>query len=110
MSNIMKGIRHRALEGGTDILEMERELFISESTPQTDKGGLVLIRWCNINMVISRETVHKRIYLTFGTLINELVNEGCGVVIFWTGSINIMVINTDPPQATANETVTSIVG
>ena len=95
VSNIMKGIRHRALEGGTSILETERDLFISENAPRTDKGGLVLISWRDINMVISIEAIHKRIYLTPSTLINELVNEGCGVVFFWGGSINITIIDTD---------------
>jgi len=92
----MECIRHRALEGSTGVLQTERELFVSESAPQTDKGGFVLISWRDINLVITRETVHKRVYLTSGTLINELVNEGCGVVILGTGSINITVINTDP--------------
>lgn len=95
MSDIMKGIRHRTLESGVGILKTESELFISESTPWTDKGHLMLIGGHDINLVVSRKAIHKRIYLTPSTLINELVNERCGVVIFWAGSINTAIIDTD---------------
>ena len=93
--DIMKGIRHLTLKSGTGILETERELFISESTPWTDKGRLVLIGRCDINLVVARKAVHERIYLTPSTLINKLVNERCGVVIFWAGSVNIAIIDID---------------
>ena len=95
----MECIEHRALEGGTGVLQTKRELFVGESAPRTDKGGLVLIGGRNINLVVTRKTVHKRVHFTSGTLITELVNEGCGVVILGIGSMNITVINTDPDGA-----------
>ena len=93
--DIMKGVRHRTLKSGTGILETERELFISESTPRKDKGRLVLISGRDINLVVARKAIHKRIYLTPSMLINELVNERCGVVIFQAGSVDIAIIDTD---------------
>ena len=99
MPNVMKCISHCTLEGSTDIFETEREVLIGKSSPWTNKSGLVLISGSNIDMVISRKTVHKRVHFASDTLVNNLINEWCGEIILRTGSINIMIIdtNTDGP-------------
>jgi len=83
------------LEGSTGVLQTKRELFVSKIAPRTDKGSLMLISGCNIDLVIPRETVHKGKHFTSGTLVNELINEGCGEVILRTGLVDVTVINTD---------------
>ena len=55
----------------------------------------MLISGRDIDLVISRKTVHKRIDFASYTLINELIDEGCGEVILGTGLVTITIINTD---------------
>jgi len=91
----MKGVRLCTLEGSTGVFETKRELLISKSAPWTDKSGLVLITGGNIDLVIPRETVHKGVHFTSVTLVNELIDEWCGEVIFRTGPIDVMIIDTN---------------
>ena len=95
VSDIVESIRHHTLKSSADIFEAEGELFISKGAPGTDEGRLVLINRSNVNLVVTREAVHKRIYLAARTLINELINEWRGVVVLWASSINVAVINAD---------------
>ena len=96
MPNVMKCIRHCALEGSTGIFKTERELLIGKSPPWANKSRFVLINRSNIDLVITGETVHKRIHFTAGTLVNDLINEWCGKIIFRTGFVYITVIDTNP--------------
>ena len=43
MAYVMESVRHRTLESGSSVLQAERELFISESTPRIDECSLMLI-------------------------------------------------------------------
>ena len=95
MTNVMKSVRHCTLEGSTGVLETERELLIGKSSPWTDKGGFVLVSRGNIYLVIPRKTVHKGVHFTPSTLVNKLINKGCGEIIFRAGLIDITVINTN---------------
>ena len=56
----------------------------------------MLISKCNANLVIARETIHKGKKLTPNTFINVLVNKRSGVVVLRVGSIDIIVINSNP--------------
>ena len=55
----------------------------------------MLVSGRNIDMVIPRKTVHKRVDLTSCTLINELIDERCGEIILRTGAVDVTVINID---------------
>ena len=92
---IVKSIRHRTLKGSTGIFEAEGDLFISKGAPGTDEGGLMLICRSNVDLVVARKTVHKRINLATRTFIDKLVDKGSGVVVFWTCSVDITVVNAD---------------
>ena len=81
MSNVMKCIRYFSLEGSTGIFKAERKLLVSKGTPQTDEGSFVLICRRNINLVITRKSVHKRVDLTPSTIVDELVDKGCRIII-----------------------------
>jgi hypothetical protein len=54
----------------------------------------VLILENNIDLILSRETIHQREYFTSGTIIDNLVNEGGRKVVFRTCFVNIPIINT----------------
>jgi hypothetical protein len=55
--------------------------------------SVVLVGGYNIDLIISRETIHQREYFTPGTIIDDLVNEGAGEVVFKTRFVNIPIIN-----------------
>jgi len=71
VANIMKHIGHFPLKRGPRIFEAERELLVYKCTPWADEGCLLLVRWCDIDLVVTRETVHKGKYLTSDTFIND---------------------------------------
>jgi hypothetical protein len=48
----------------------------------------------NIDLIISRETIHQREDFTFGTIVDDLVDEGGRKVVFRTSFVNIPIINT----------------
>ena len=57
--DIMESIRRRMLKGSADIFKAEGEIFVSKSSPWTDEGRLVLISGGDINLVVTREAIHK---------------------------------------------------
>ena len=59
VTNVMESVGHRSLECGPDILQAKREFLICEGTPRTDKSHLVLISGENVNLIISRKSIHK---------------------------------------------------
>ena len=95
MSNIVKGIRHRVLECSPNILQAKREFIIRKQSPRTDECDLVLIGWENVDLIITRKSIHKGKNLTPCIIINDLIDERGGIVILRIGSINITIINTN---------------
>lgn len=91
----MEIIGHFTLKISTGILQTERKLFVGKSAPRTDKGCLMLISRRDINLVVSRKTIHEGIHFAPRTLVNELINKRGGEVILWTGLVNVTIINTD---------------
>ena len=87
--NIMKRIGHRPLKRSQNIFEAERELFVCESTPWIDKSCIFLIGRHNVNMVVTKKTIHKGKNFTPNKFINDLINEASRIVpcFFVTGTI-----------------------
>jgi hypothetical protein len=59
LSEIMKNVCHGTLESGSYILEAERHDTIHKISPGGSEYGFVLIGWVDLNLVVSRETVHE---------------------------------------------------
>ena len=59
----------------------------------------MLVGGCNIDLVIAREAIHKRVNFTSCALVNKLIDEGRREVILRIGTIDITVINTDSNSA-----------
>ena len=91
VENIEKHIRHFPLKCSPNIFEAKRELFVREHTPWTDKRCLFLIHRCNVNLVVTRKTVHKGKDLAPETFINDFINEGGRIVVFRIGTIKISI-------------------
>jgi hypothetical protein len=93
MLDIMKRIRHSALKSCASVLETERKFSIGKSTPGTNKSSLMLILTNNVDLIISRETIHEREDFTVGAVIDNLIDEGGRKVVLWTSFVDIPIIN-----------------
>jgi hypothetical protein len=95
LSQIMKNVCHGTLESGFSVLEAKRHDMVCKGTPGGSECGFVLIGWVDLNFVVSREVVHEGQGLVAGTIIDNLVIEGCWKIIFGTSMIEIVKICTD---------------
>jgi hypothetical protein len=100
MLDVMKSIRHSALESGAHVLKSEREFPIGESTPRTNKSSLLLVLGSNVYLIIAGETIYEREDFTFGIVIDNLVDERGRKFVFGTSFVNIPIINTYTNTAT----------
>ena len=57
--------------------------------------GFVLIGWVNLNLIITRESIHKGESLVASTVIDNLIDERNWKVVFWTCIIEIMKVGAD---------------
>jgi hypothetical protein len=89
----MEGIRHSALKSCASVLEIERKFLIGKSASRKNKSSLMLIIGNNIDLIISRETIHQRKDFTSGTIVDNLIDEGGRKVVFRTSFVNIPIIN-----------------
>ena len=56
----------------------------------------MLILGFDLNLIISRKTIHEGEYLTSCTLIQNIINEWCGKVIFWMFLIQVSKVSAYP--------------
>lgn len=94
-SDVMESIRHSPPEGGSNIFEAERHFPIGEGARRVDEGCLVLIFRLDLDLVIPREFVHKGEDFISGTIIQYLINEQCGIVVFRTCLVQISKVNAN---------------
>ena len=62
---------------------------ISECAPWGCECCLITVFFLNLDLVISRKTVHEGKGLMSGARINDLIDEGCGEVVFGTCPIEV---------------------
>jgi hypothetical protein len=93
MLEVMKRKIHGPLKGG-NMFETKRYFTICECTPWADECRFVLVFGFDLNLVISRKTIHERKGFTTRTFINDLVDEWCGKIIFGTCLIQITEVGT----------------
>jgi hypothetical protein len=55
-----------------------------QSTPWGNECGFILIDWVDLNLVITKETVHKGKSLVGGAVIDNLIDERRWEVVLWT--------------------------
>ena len=67
--------------------------FVHEGTPGENESGLMLVLRHDLDLVIPWKTVHKWEHFASGTLIQNLIHEWCGEVIFWIGLIQVSKFN-----------------
>ena len=52
-----------------------------------------------VDLVVTGEAVHKRINFASCAIVDKLINKRRRKVIFWTGAIDIAIVNTNPNSA-----------
>jgi hypothetical protein len=57
--NIVEGVRHSPLKRGANIFKAKWELAISECTPWADESRLMLVGWVDLNLVVTRKSIHE---------------------------------------------------
>ena len=95
MSQIMKNVCHGPLECGAGILEVEWHDTIRKGAPGGCECSFVLIVGVNLDLVVTRETVHEGQSLLTYAIIDYLVDEGYWKVVFGTGVIEVAEVRTD---------------
>ena len=89
----MKGKGHSPLKCCSDIFKAKGHLQVRKSTPRTNESSLMLALGFDLNLIISRKSIHKGENFASYTLIQNLVNKWCGKIILRTGSIQISKIS-----------------
>jgi hypothetical protein len=96
---IMENISHGSLERRTCILESKRHDTVGKSTPWGGKCSFILICWMDLDFIVARETIHEGQSLMACTVIDNLVDERCGEVVFGTSMVEIMKFSADANSA-----------
>ena len=99
MSNVMKSIVHSPLKICSSILQAEWELFIRKDAPRTDESSFMLVVFFYGNLVVSRESIHEGKRFASGTIVKNLINERCRIVVFWTSGVQIVIIDANSNSA-----------
>jgi len=95
MFQVMERKRNGSFKCSSNIFNSKRHLYIRESPPRTYKSHLVLILGSDVNLIVSKKSIHEGEYFSSCTLIDNMVNEGCGEVVFWTSLVQISEIHTN---------------
>ena len=88
----METICHGTLEGGSNVLQTKGNYSICECAPRGCECILVTILFPDLNLVISRNSVHEGKDLMSVACIDNLIGEGCWEVVFGTCPIEIMEV------------------
>ena len=92
MNEVMEVVCHGMLEGGSNIFEAKGHDWICECTTWGCECRLIMVFFPELNLVISRKSVHEGKGLISSARIHDLVDERCGEVVFGTCPIEIMEV------------------
>jgi hypothetical protein len=90
---IMKRESHGTLKGCSDILRPKGIFQVCKRSPRTNKFHLLLVFVFYLNLIISRKFVHKRKHFASDTLVENLIDERCGEVVFRIGHVLVTEIH-----------------
>ena len=91
----METMCHGMLEGGSSIIQSKGHYSIGEFSPQGCECSLVMIFFLDLDLIISRKSVHEGKYLMSSACIDNLIDEGCWEVVFGTCPIEIMEVRAN---------------
>ena len=70
------------------------KLAIGEGAPWEDKCSFVLVFQSDFDLIITKEVIHKQEDFTTGTIVDNMVDKGSMIIIFWTRFVQILIIDT----------------
>ena len=79
---IAEAMRHGTLEGGSSIFEAKGHDSIGECAPWGCECHFVMVFFLNLDLVLSRKTVHEGKGFMSGACIDDLIDERCWEVVF----------------------------
>ena len=82
--NIMEGKVHSPLKGCPNIFQSKGHFIVCEGTLRTNEISFMLVFRFYLNLIVSRETIHKREHFTSRTSIYNLVYKWHGIVVLRT--------------------------
>ena len=88
---------YQSLVCGSHILQTERHDPIAMKPLAGDEGGLLLIVFCHLYLVVSREGVHKGKKLVPGRKVHKLVNPRKKEVVLRASAIQIFEVDAHSP-------------
>jgi hypothetical protein len=95
----MENISHGSLECITFVLESKRHDTIGKCTPWGAKCSFILICWVDLDLIVAREPVHEGQSLVACKIIDNLVDERCGEVVFGKIMVEIVKFSTNANSA-----------
>ena len=84
---------YQSMVRGSRILQTKRHDPIAIKPLAGDEGGILLILFFHLNLVVSGEGDHKGKKLGPGRKVHKLVNPGKREVVFWGGAIQIREVD-----------------
>ena len=93
--NIVKRKVHGSLKGFPCIFQSKGHFSIRECTPRENKSSFMLVFWFDLDLIVARETIHKREYFTTRTCSYDLINKWCGVIVLRIGFVKVSKVRTN---------------
>ena len=93
-NHILGGIIHKPLEGGRGVAQFKEHDSGFEEPFVSDEGGLPLVSFLDLNIVISRPDIHLGEDRCSFKLVNKVRDQRKGVDIFDSVFVQVMIILT----------------
>ena len=84
MFNIVESKVHFSLKDIPSIFQTKGNFLVCEGTPWKNKICFLLVFLLDLDLIVSRKTIHKQKNLATHTNINNLIYKGRGVVFLGT--------------------------
>ena len=89
MNEFVEAVCHGVLEGGSNVFQAKGHDLICECAPWGCECHLIMVFFLDLDLVISRKTVHEGKEFMSGACIDDLIDEGCWEVVFGTRPIEV---------------------
>ena len=93
-NHILREIIHKPLEGGRGVAQLKEHDSGFEEPFVSDEGGLPLVSFLDLNIVISRPDIHLGEDRCSFKLVNEVGDQGKGVSIFDSMLVQVAIVLT----------------
>ena len=94
MLDVIESIIHCSLKSFPDVFKTKWEFPISDCTLGIDEFFLIFVLWADVDLIVARKSIHEQKYFASNTIVDNMVNKGSKIVLFWIRNINIPIIDT----------------